>query len=68
MKLFDNLDFRDEAHLLQYFDSTLHIDFVNYLDQHAISAETLESIIDSYNLTPPNFQSLDDISIARVLK
>jgi hypothetical protein len=66
MKLFDNIDFEDSPFLCKHFDCTFSIDFVNYWEQD-ISEATLRMIAESYNKTPPNFQSLDDEQILRAL-
>ena len=66
MKLFDNIDFEDSALLCKHFDCSFSIDFVNYNEQD-ISEATLRMIAESYNKTPPNFQSLDDEQILRIL-
>ena len=65
MKLFDNIDFDNPPNL---FDHSLKIDFVQYSELDKLSSATIQGIANAYNNTPPNFQSLNDIEILKVLK
>jgi hypothetical protein len=66
MKLFDNIDFNSPPNPL--FDHSLLIDFVNYRELDSLSPSTILGIAEAYNNTPPNFQSLNDAEILKVLK
>ena len=66
MKLFDNIEFTSPPTAL--FDHSLIIDFVNYTELDSLSSSTILGIAEAYNNTPPNFQSLNDADILKVLK
>ena len=66
MKLFDNIDFNSPPNPL--FDHSLLVDFVNYSELDSLSSSTILGIAEAYNNTPPNFQSLNDADILKVLK
>jgi hypothetical protein len=45
------------------------MDFMKYTDRpQPLKEETLNAIVDAYNLTPPNFENPPDATIERVVE
>ena len=56
VKLHDGFDFSDRDQILSYFDHFITMDFTKYAKrQEPLMAQTIQTIVDAYNATPPDF-------------
>ncbi|CDW71775.1 UNKNOWN [Stylonychia lemnae] len=66
VKLYDNIDFKDQTVPLSYFDHFLKIEFVHYNEQ-TTSKDMIRVLVEAYNETPENFVPPSDETINKVL-
>lgn len=66
-KLYDGSDFNDDTHLRKYFDDFVRLDFLQFGQRSDLHQDTLATLIDSYNQTPPNFQCPSDEVIYKAI-
>jgi hypothetical protein len=66
-KLYDGVDFNNEAQLLSYFDHFIKLEFMQFSKRKPLLNETIECLIQAYNLTPPNFVPPSDEVIQYVI-
>ena len=62
-KLYDGVDLSDDSQLLKNFDGFVRLDFLQFRKRPNLHPETIQSIINAYNQTPPNFQPPSDETI-----
>ena len=68
-KLHDGFDFHDEKQVRSFFDDILVLDFMKYSNRpQPLLSETLQGMIDAYNMTPENFGVPSDDIIMNVIK
>ena len=67
-KLYDGADFQSDDRLKQHFDDFVRLDFLQFGERSNLAPETVETLIEGYNQTPPNFQCPSDETIARVIR
>ena len=59
-RLYDQHDFSDSAQLRKNFDDYLMLDFLEFNEKPELAKQTLVTITDCFNKTPPNFQVPSD--------
>jgi len=67
-KLYDGFDLNNDDTLRSYFDDFVRLDFLQFADRPNLHPETIETLIEGYNMTPPNFQCPSDEVIEKVIK
>ena len=67
-RLYDGMDLNDSARLNSYFDHFVHLEFMKYNERLPIEKETFNSLVEAYNMTPPNFISPPDHIIDSVIR
>ena len=67
-KLYDGLDFNNEKQMAQYFDHFINLEFMRFSERKPIEDETIHTLAEAYNKTPPNFVPPSDEVIEKVIK
>lgn len=68
VKLHDGFNFSDREQVKSYFDHYIDMDFMKYADRdEPLMQETIDTIVDAYNMTPDNFENPPDATIDRVV-
>lgn len=67
-KLYDGVDFNNDAQLRQWFDDFVRLDFLQFSQRSNLETETIKILIESYNKTPPNFQCPSDEVISKCIE
>jgi len=68
VKLHDGFNFSDREQISSYFDHYIDMDFMKYSDRPLpLMDDTIDALVDAYNLTPPNFENPPDATIEKVV-
>ena len=55
--------------MLSYFDHIIEMDFLKHADRkEPMLQETIDTMVDAYNATPPNFENPSNAVIDSVIK
>ena len=54
-KLYDGVDLSNDDILRSYFDDFVRLDFLQFGQRSNLHPDTVKTLIDGYNQTPPNF-------------
>lgn len=67
-KLYDGVDLSDDQILRTHFDDFVRLDFLQFGQRSKLHPQTIETLIEGYNMTPPNFQCPSDEVIQKCIK
>ena len=59
-KLYDGVDLSNDDVLRTYFDDFVRLDFLGFSQRPPLLPETIETLTNGYNQTPPDFQCPSD--------
>jgi len=67
-KLYDGFDLSNDEILRSYFDDFVRLDFLQFADRPNLHPDTIATLIEGYNQTPPNFQCPSDEVIENTIR